>query len=141
MCLFCGRCKGQTNASGDALGYYRYPAIYGDTIVFTAEGDLWLNTIEGAMHVPAEEVRRVVNNPLYAVRYTLLDFLDGMPGTPADVRPMPTMAEGTDGRLWFATSNGIVWTDPRHMEQNALEPPVAEIGVKIACRYLRPHRR
>ena len=99
-----------------------FPSVSG--IVETAEGDLWLNTIEGAMHVPAEEVRRVVNNPLYAVRYTLLDFLDGMPGTPADVRPMPTMAEGTDGRLWFATSNGIVWTDPRHMEQNALEPPV-----------------
>ena len=22
-------------------GYYRYPAIHNDTIVFTAEGDLW----------------------------------------------------------------------------------------------------
>ena len=28
-------------------GYYRYPAIYGQTIVFTAEGDLWEVGIEG----------------------------------------------------------------------------------------------
>jgi len=98
------------------------PSVSG--IIETAEGDLWLSTSEGAMQVPAEEVRRVVSDPLYAVRYTLLDFLDGMPGTPAAVRPLPTMAEGTDGRLWFATTNGIAWTDPRHVTRNTLEPPV-----------------
>ena len=98
------------------------PSVSG--IVETAEGDLWLNTSEGAMTVPAEEVRRLVSDPLYAVRYTLLDFLDGMPGTPPAVRPLPSMAEGTDGRLWFATSNGIAWTDPRHVKRNMLKPTV-----------------
>jgi tricorn protease len=29
------------------LGYYRFPAIHGDTIIFTAEGDLWSARAEG----------------------------------------------------------------------------------------------
>jgi tricorn protease len=30
------------SAEGSVLpGYYRYPTIHGDTIIFTAEGDLW----------------------------------------------------------------------------------------------------
>ena len=45
----------------------------------------------------------------------LFDFLDGMPGTPNAMRPLPSIAAGTDGRLWFATSNGIVWIDPQHI--------------------------
>jgi signal transduction histidine kinase/ligand-binding sensor domain-containing protein len=110
------------------------PSVSG--IVETAEGDLWLSTSEGAMKVPADEVRRVVSNPLYAVQYTLLDFLDGMPGTPTAIRPMPTMVEATDGRLWFATSNGIVWTDPRHLLRNPLAPPVdAQSIIADGVRY------
>jgi tricorn protease len=31
------------------LGYYRFPTAHGDTIVFTAEGDLWLVGIDGGM--------------------------------------------------------------------------------------------
>jgi signal transduction histidine kinase len=98
------------------------PSVSG--IIETAQGDLWLSTNEGAMKVSADEVRRVVADPRYAVRYALLDFLDGMPGSPPSIRPLPTMAEGTDGRLWFATSNGIAWTDPRHLTRNTLKPAV-----------------
>jgi signal transduction histidine kinase len=104
------------------LGGAAMPAVSG--IVETASGDLWLSTSEGAMEVSADEVRRVVHDPRNAIRYTLLDFLDGMPGRPVSVRPLPTMVEGTDGRLWFATRSGIAWTDPKHVARNTLEPPV-----------------
>ena len=37
-------------------GYYRYPAIHGDTIVFNSEGDLWSVDVHGG---PA---RRLTSN-------------------------------------------------------------------------------
>ena len=36
------------SAAGN-LGYYRFPAIHDDMIVFTAEGDLWVVGAEGGM--------------------------------------------------------------------------------------------
>jgi len=38
-------------------GYYRDPAIHGDTIIFTAEGDLWMVSVKGGA------ARRLTSNP------------------------------------------------------------------------------
>ncbi len=38
-------------------GYYRFPAIHGDTVVFTAEGDLWVVRAEGG------QAQRLTSNP------------------------------------------------------------------------------
>ncbi len=38
-------------------GYYRDPAIHGDTIIFTAEGDLWTVSVKGGA------ARRLTSNP------------------------------------------------------------------------------
>src|SRR5262249_6585656 len=35
--------------AGAPLGYYRSPAIHGDTLIFTAEGDLWRVPIAGGV--------------------------------------------------------------------------------------------
>ena len=52
-------------ASGVA-GYYRFPEIHGDTIVFAAEGDLWITTVDGGVAQritthPSEETDPVIS--------------------------------------------------------------------------------
>ncbi|MCE9672876.1 histidine kinase [Myxococcus stipitatus] len=89
------------------------------------DGSLWLHAVPGVLHVPAEEVARVLAEPGRRARAELFDFLDGLQGRPALVRPLPTMVRGPDGRLWFATSNGVVWVDPARIERNPLPPPVS----------------
>lgn len=100
-------------------------------IVITPEGNLWLSTSEGAISIAAEEVRRLAADPRYAARYDLYDSLDGMRGTPNAIRPLPSIAAGADGRLWFATTNGIVWFDPKHVSRNT-SPPNVEVQSIVA---------
>ena len=40
------------------------------------------------------------------------------------------MIQGTDGKLWFSASGGIVWVDPANISTNALPPPVLIRSVK-----------
>ena len=56
--------ESRATAHAAALGYYRYPAIHKDTLVFTAEGDLWQVPITGGVAQritahPSEESRAV----------------------------------------------------------------------------------
>jgi signal transduction histidine kinase/ligand-binding sensor domain-containing protein len=123
------RFDGQRFHAVTRRGGRQLPSVSG--IVATADGDLWLNTSEGAMRIAAGEVQRLSVDPRSPVRYTLLDFRDGMPGTPTSIRPLPSIAAGTDGRVWFATTTGIVWIDPQRQTHNTL-PPNVEVQAVVA---------
>jgi len=103
-------------------GGRQLPSVSG--IAATAEGDLWLSSTAGAIKLAADEVQLLTSQPDYSVTVELFDFLDGMPGTPNAIRPLPSIAITSDGRLWFATTNGVVWIDPHHQRQNTLAPNV-----------------
>src|SRR3989304_6049884 len=51
---------------GDGVGYYRFPAVHGNTVVFTAEGDLWRIPLSGGLAQrltthPGEETRAAIS--------------------------------------------------------------------------------
>ncbi|MCY1080470.1 sensor histidine kinase [Archangium lansingense] len=107
-------------------------------IIERPDGSLWVHAVPGVFHIPAEEVRRAVSDPSHRVRYELFDFLDGLPARPTLMRPLPTAVAGGDGRLWFATSNGVVWIDPERIVRNSLPPPVSILSVKADGRRYAP---
>ena len=106
-----------------APGYYRDPALHGDTVVFTAEGDLWRVPVTGGLATritthPASESQAAISPDGRTVAF--LASYDGAP----DVYAMPLAGgepvrltyEGgrswvqgfdRDGRVVYATENVI----------------------------------
>jgi signal transduction histidine kinase/ligand-binding sensor domain-containing protein len=93
-------------------------------IVGTRDGALWLNSIGGIAHIAAAELEHALREPGYAVHCAVLDSMDGVPGPPTQLRPLPTATATTDGRVWFDVIGGLIWIDARHWIHNALPPPV-----------------
>ncbi len=92
------------------LGYYRYPALHGDTLVFTAEGDLWIVSAAGGTarrlttH-PGEESRAAISPDGRTVAFTAT--YEG----PAEVYTM-ALAGGLPARRTYEGGGATVtgWT-------------------------------
>ncbi len=93
-------------------------------IVATETGDLWLNEAHGIINIAAEEIRQLIENPEYSVKYRLYDFEDNLPGGTQMNFTVSTAIEGGDKRLWFATDNGLALIDPARLEKNVVPPPI-----------------
>ena len=87
-------------ATGPALGYYRFPAIHGDTIVFAAEGDLWRVPLAGgvAPRLTTHAGRGVASRPSRPTGATIA-FSAAYEG-PTEVYTMP-LAGGPPARRTF----------------------------------------
>jgi tricorn protease len=112
-----------------ALGFYRYPALHGGTIVFAAEGDLWRVPIEGGIAQrltthPAEETDPVIapdgETLAFTARYEGSAEVYTMPldgGVPVrrtyEAEPSIATAWTPDGRLVYTTRHYSTLPDPQ----------------------------
>jgi tricorn protease len=90
-------------------GYYRYPAIHGDTIIFTAEGDLWSVSTKGGT------ARRLTSNPGKEFQPAIspdgqtVAFSAEYEG-PIDVYTMPVDGGLPQRRTWDGDALAAGWT-------------------------------
>jgi signal transduction histidine kinase/ligand-binding sensor domain-containing protein len=98
-------------------------------LVRTKDGSLWINGSAGAVHITAKNLARALAEPAFETPYEVFNTDDGMPGSAQQTRPLPSLVEGSDGKLWFATSDGLAYIDPTRIWHNATPPPVVIRGL------------
>jgi signal transduction histidine kinase len=104
-------------------------------IAGTSNGDLWINQTSGIVRIQAAEIRRTLEDPNYRAHYEFFNSLDGYCGSPRVVRPLPTVVEGANGRLWFGTFTGVFWIDPDRLHRNPPPPVYVESVIADGKQY------
>lgn len=133
-------------------GYYRFPALHGDTVVFTAEGDLWSVPVGGGSahrltSHPGEESRAAIspdgNTVAFTAEYEGPREIYSMPiggGLPTrhtfDGAGSTVVGWTPDGRILYATkarstlpNDQLVRLDPKTDSQELLPLAQASEGV------------
>ncbi|NID14484.1 sensor histidine kinase [Luteibacter yeojuensis] len=100
----------------------RFNAITG--IVQTEDGCVWAYGMDGVIRFTAQGWKQALARPDVPAVTRLLTMEDGVPGPAQLVRPLPTVLEASDGRLWFAGSQGLAWLDPLRQPPPPSPPPV-----------------
>ena len=101
-------------ADGSAFG-----AVSG--IVADHEGGLWFSENRGVIHIREAQLRRLGSGK---VEFESFGMLDGVTAELRGSLASPSAAQTTDGRIWFATTKGLAWIDPKRIVRNTVPPPV-----------------
>lgn len=93
-------------------------------IVVAADGSVWFNGLHGIAQAAPAALRSAAASGQPAV-LRVFDKEDGLHGVAQQFAGSPSAARDADGRLWFATNQGIARIDPAQLYSNAAVPPVA----------------
>ena len=118
---------------GEAEAFTTGDGLLSDSIYSVVEdnqGRLWLNSSRGIFHIAKTELNGFTEHQgctLTAVGY---ERWDGLPSCGQRLDSVQAGAcKGSDGRLWFRTTEGVVVVDPSKVSRNALPPPLAIEGI------------
>jgi len=106
-------------------------------IVDDGRGSLWMGGVNGISHVDKRELDDLAAGRVRRVAPRLYGISDGMRATTCagSAQPGATLAQG--GRIWFATSDGVVALDPADLgRRNDLPPSVVVETVRVDRRVL-----
>lgn len=93
-------------------------------VIATRSGDLWLNGTHGISRIANAEIAGMAQRGSTSVKAVTFDYRDGVPGVAIVYDTLPSAIEGTDGRIWFATTAGLVSINAQALVRNVVPPPV-----------------
>lgn len=93
-------------------------------LVETPDGDLWVHAASGLLRISQAEWRRALDVPGHAPLVRRFDGDDGLQGSASQIRPLPSLVQAADGRLWAAMPSGLFVIDPARLRRNTLPPTV-----------------
>ena len=92
-------------------------------IVFDAAGDAWVHGLNGLVRIAARQLDEAPPR-LMPGDVRVFDMPDGVEGLPSDVRSLPSLKLGGDGRLWVQNLSNVASIDPLAVPAEPLPPPV-----------------
>ena len=87
-------------------------------------GQLWIGTHHGLFRVAKSDLNAFADGRQKSVFCIVYDKHDGLPAVEFSGGIQPAGWHARDGRLWFATDNGLVSLQPAAVTINPLPPPV-----------------
>lgn len=95
-----------------------------------ANGELWMNGVDGIYRIGAAAMAHWLRNPAGPVEFEIFNALDGLSGGAPQLRPLPSLAQGANGKLWFSTGSAVASIDPAHIWRNTVAPSVVVRSVE-----------
>ncbi len=89
-----------------------------------AQGSLWIGSSVGLIRVEKKELNEFAAGKSASVRWRVFDRADGLIKEECSAGSQPAAWRGRDGRMWFATTRGLVSVNPELIHRNTNLPPV-----------------
>jgi signal transduction histidine kinase/ligand-binding sensor domain-containing protein len=112
-----------------------------DAVHWSIEDDshsMWVYTTCGLARIAPAEIAAWLSDTTRVIPLALYNHPDGVASAFLGGSYGPKVAKSTDGRLWFATLDGIGVVDPRQGPFNSTRPPVHIVRVQVDNRNLEP---
>ena len=87
-------------------------------------GYLWISGPRGISRVSLQDLNDYAEGRIKAVRSESYGYAAGLRSIECNSKGQPGIWKGRDGRLWFATTDGLAIIDPLHIRTNGVLPVV-----------------
>jgi ligand-binding sensor domain-containing protein/signal transduction histidine kinase len=100
-------------------------------------GNLWSSGSHGIFFVSKSELNEFFDGKRSSVNCRFFGKADGLKSANC-YYGCPPGCRSADGRLWFATVNGLAVIDPNHLQFNSLPPPVQIERIVVDLHHVFP---